>query len=111
MELKAKVTSKGKLTIPKEGRKALGVREGDSLLFGVDDDEQVRVHVERKPVSFADLDAFPLLGNPEAPVALDPRLLEEFAHECFVLHFSRHGTSSSFTNCQLALSPTGRHSA
>ena len=55
MELKAKVTSKGQLTIPKEVRKALGVREGDSLLFEVDEeDEQVRVRVERKPVSFAD---------------------------------------------------------
>jgi len=55
MELKAKVTSKGQLTIPKKVRRALGVREGDSLLFEVDeDDEQVRVRVERKPVSFAD---------------------------------------------------------
>jgi antitoxin PrlF len=55
MELKAKVTSKGQLTIPKEVRRALGIREGDSLLFEVDeDDEQVRVRVERKPVSFAD---------------------------------------------------------
>jgi antitoxin PrlF len=55
MELKAKVTSKGQLTIPKEVRRALGVREGDSLLFEVDeDDAQVRVRVERKPVSFAD---------------------------------------------------------
>ncbi len=55
MELKAKVTSKGQLTIPREVRQALGVREGDSLLFEMDeDDEQVRVRVERKPVSFAD---------------------------------------------------------
>jgi antitoxin PrlF len=55
MELKARVTSKGQLTIPKEVRRALGIREGDSLLFEVDeDDEQVRVRVERKPVSFAD---------------------------------------------------------
>ena len=55
MELKAKVTSKGQLTIPKEVRRVLGVREGDSLLFEVDeDDEQVRVRVERKRVSFAD---------------------------------------------------------
>ena len=55
MELKAKVTSKGQLTIPKEVRRALGVREGDSLLFEMDEGgEQVRVRVERKPVSFAD---------------------------------------------------------
>lgn len=55
VELKAKVTSKGQLTIPKEVRRILGVREGDSLLFDVSDDgEEVRVRVERKPVSFAD---------------------------------------------------------
>lgn len=55
MELKAKVTSKGQLTIPKEVRRALGVREGDSLLFDVDEDGgEIRVRVQRKPVSFAD---------------------------------------------------------
>jgi antitoxin PrlF len=54
MELKAKVTSKGQLTIPKEVRRALGVREGDSLIFDMDDGGEVRVRVARKPVSFAD---------------------------------------------------------
>ncbi len=55
MELKAKVTSKGQLTIPKEVRRALGVREGDSLIFDLDDvGDEVRVRVARKPVSFAD---------------------------------------------------------
>ena len=55
MELKAKVTSKGQLTIPKEVRRALGIREGDSLVFDMGDDgEEVRVRVARKPVSFVD---------------------------------------------------------
>lgn len=55
MELKAKVTSKGQLTIPKEVRRALGVKAGDSLIFDLDDGgEEVRVRVARKPVSFAD---------------------------------------------------------
>lgn len=53
MELRAKVTSKGQLTIPKEVRRALGVREGDYLIFDLEDGE-VRVRVEREPVSFAD---------------------------------------------------------
>lgn len=53
MELKAKITSKGQLTIPKEVRRALGVRKGDSLLFEVDDGE-ARVRVVREPVSFAE---------------------------------------------------------
>lgn len=55
MELKARITSKGQLTIPKEVRRALGVREGDSLLFEVNDDgDEVTVRVARRPVSFAD---------------------------------------------------------
>jgi AbrB family looped-hinge helix DNA binding protein len=55
VELKARVTSKGQLTIPKEVRKALGVREGDSLLFEINDDSgEVTMRVARKPVSFAD---------------------------------------------------------
>lgn len=70
MKLEARVTSKGQLTIPKEVRRALGVREGDRLVFelrGAEDagegdsggegstsSDEVRVRVARKPVSFAD---------------------------------------------------------
>lgn len=53
MEQRARVTSKGQVTIPKAVRRALGIREGDSLLFEIEDGE-VRVRVERKPISFAD---------------------------------------------------------
>jgi antitoxin PrlF len=53
MEQKAKITSKGQVTIPKEIRRALGIKEGDSLLFEVEGDE-VRVRAQRNPVSFAD---------------------------------------------------------
>ncbi len=55
MELRAKITSKGRLTIPKEIREKLGVKAGDSLLFDVDDEgREATVRVERKRVSFAD---------------------------------------------------------
>lgn len=55
MELRAKVTSKGQLTIPKEIRRVLGIREGDNLLFEIDDASgEILVRVARKPVSFAD---------------------------------------------------------
>lgn len=55
MELKAKVTSKGQLTIPKEVRRVLGIREGDNLLFEINDArDEIVVRVARKPVSFAD---------------------------------------------------------
>lgn len=54
-KLRAKITSKGRLTIPKEVREKLGVKAGDSLLFDVDDEgREAKVRVERKRVSFAD---------------------------------------------------------
>ncbi len=53
MALRAKITSKGQITIPKEVREALGAKEGDSLVFEVEDGG-ARVSVERKRVSFAD---------------------------------------------------------
>jgi antitoxin PrlF len=36
MDARARVTSKGQVTIPKSVRQALGLREGDELLFRVD---------------------------------------------------------------------------
>lgn len=53
MEQKATVTSKGQVTIPKAVRRALGIKEGDGLVFEVGDGE-ARLRVVRKPVSFAD---------------------------------------------------------
>jgi len=54
VELRARITSKGQLTIPREVRRALGVKEGDSLLFEIGGGDEVRVRVARKPISFAD---------------------------------------------------------
>lgn len=54
MEQKAKVTSKGQLTIPTNVRRALGINAGDSLAFEVEEDGTARIRVIRKPVSFAD---------------------------------------------------------
>jgi antitoxin PrlF len=36
MEAAAKVTSKGQVTVPKAVRDALGIREGDQIVFRVD---------------------------------------------------------------------------
>jgi len=47
------VTSKGQVTIPKEIRERLGLREGDRLIFTFDENGNVSVRAER-PV---DLDA------------------------------------------------------
>jgi len=51
MDTSAKVTSKGQVTIPKRVRDALGLREGDELLFRVD---QSRAVISKTP-SFLDL--------------------------------------------------------
>lgn len=53
MEQKAKITSKGQVTVPKAVRQALGITAGDSLLFEIEGDN-VRVRAARTPVSFAD---------------------------------------------------------
>jgi AbrB family looped-hinge helix DNA binding protein len=53
MEQKARVTSKGQVTVPKAVRRAMGIKEGDNLVFEVEDGG-ARLRVERKPVSFAD---------------------------------------------------------
>ena len=53
MEQRARITSKGQVTVPKKVRDALGVRAGDSLVFEVEDGG-AKVRVVRKPVSFAD---------------------------------------------------------
>lgn len=53
MRQRAKVDKEGRITIPQGVRRALGIREGDGLIFEGDAGE-VRVRVERKPVSFAD---------------------------------------------------------
>lgn len=53
MEQRARITSKGQVTIPKDVRVALGVKEGDNLLFEVEDGV-AKIRALRKPVSFAD---------------------------------------------------------
>jgi antitoxin PrlF len=46
MDVAAKVTSKGQVTIPKEVREALGIGEGDQLVFRV---EKHRAILARTP--------------------------------------------------------------
>jgi AbrB family looped-hinge helix DNA binding protein len=50
---KSKLTSKGQLTVPKAIRKALGVKEGDTLIFNVSNNGEVQVRPERGESRFA----------------------------------------------------------
>jgi len=60
---KARITSKGQITVPREIRRALGVRQGDILVFEQDGDG-VRVQPERGGSRFA---KFRGIGNPGIP--------------------------------------------
>jgi AbrB family looped-hinge helix DNA binding protein len=63
MQKQAKITSKGQITIPKEVRRLLGVREGDRLLFEIDS-QGVRVLPVRSKSVFAKYSG---IGNPGIP--------------------------------------------
>jgi AbrB family looped-hinge helix DNA binding protein len=58
MDLAAKVTSKGQITIPKEVREALGIAAGDQIVFRV---EQHRAMLAKTP------DLLELAGTVEVP--------------------------------------------
>jgi AbrB family looped-hinge helix DNA binding protein len=60
---RARMTSKGQITVPREIRRALGVRQGDTLVFE-QDKSGVRVRPERKESPF---EAYRGIGNPGIP--------------------------------------------
>ncbi len=60
MDVAARVTSKGQVTVPKEVRDALGIREGDQIVFRV---EENRAVVARTP------DLLDLAGAVDVPAA------------------------------------------
>ena len=63
MQKQARITSKGQITVPREVRRALGVRSGDKLLFE-SDEKGVRVRPVRSRSAFS---KFRGIGNPEIP--------------------------------------------
>ncbi len=60
MEIAAKVTSKGQITIPKPVREALGIAEGDRVVFRIDEKRAVLARVP---------DLLDLVGAVDVPVA------------------------------------------
>ena len=63
MKKKARITSKGQITVPHEVRRAMGVRPGDSLVFEQKGSE-FRVHPVRTVSPF---EKFRGIGNPGIP--------------------------------------------
>ncbi len=60
MQTMAKITSKGQITVPLKVRKALGVKEGDKLIFEQNGDEMV-VRPDKQKNRFA---KYMGIGNP-----------------------------------------------
>lgn len=63
MQKQATITSKGQITVPREVRRALGVRSGDKLLFE-SDGKGIRVRPVRSESAFS---RYRGIGNPEIP--------------------------------------------
>jgi len=63
LKRKARITSKGQITVPHEIRRALGLRPGDSLIFE-QDGAAVRVTPVRTESRF---EKFRGIGNPGVP--------------------------------------------
>ena len=63
MQRQARITSKGQITVPRDIRRALGVRPGDKLLFD-NDGAGVRVRPLRTQSAFA---KYRGIGNPGLP--------------------------------------------
>jgi antitoxin PrlF len=61
MQKQATITSKGQITVPREVRRALGVRSGDKLLFE-SDGKGMRVRPVRSTSAFS---KYRGIGNPE----------------------------------------------
>jgi AbrB family looped-hinge helix DNA binding protein len=63
MQKRARITSKGQITVPREIRRLLGVRPGDGLVFE-SDDSGTRVRPARNRSPFAEYRG---IGNPGIP--------------------------------------------
>jgi AbrB family looped-hinge helix DNA binding protein len=63
VQKQATITSKGQITVPREVRRALGVRSGDKLLFETDG-KGIRVRPVRSKSAFS---KYRGIGNPGIP--------------------------------------------
>lgn len=63
----AKMTSKGQITLPKEIRLKLGLKQGDRVRFIVDDDGRVRLLPAKRDVS----ELMGILPSPKRKLSLE----------------------------------------
>jgi AbrB family looped-hinge helix DNA binding protein len=77
MEATAKITGKGQITVPKVVRDALGVRDGDNLLFRVE---------SRRAVVAATADLLDLTGVVPVPAAVRGLTCNEVRRRAWTAH-------------------------
>lgn len=53
--IRARVTSKGQVTLPKQIREAMGIAEGDRILFSMLSPYEARLEVDKRPGASAGL--------------------------------------------------------
>jgi antitoxin PrlF len=75
VEQEAKVTSKGQVTIPKEVRRALRIRAGDTLVFETDE-EGVRIRPLRPTSAFAEYEGIWREGEGQTAEEINARIRE-----------------------------------
>jgi len=63
----AKVTSKGQITLPKEIRTKLGLRQGDRVRFVIEDDGRVRLLPAKRDIS----ELVGILPRPKRSISLE----------------------------------------
>ena len=80
VERKARITSNGQVTIPKAVREALGVKEGDSLVFEVENGG-ARVSAVRKPINFANYEGAWREGEGMTWEEINAEIRESRGHE------------------------------
>ena len=83
---KAKITFKGQITIPKEIRNALAIKEGDSVIFMVEGDHAILKSIKKKSL----LDFYGTLPAPQPYPGLD--VIREEIHHKIAKRFDRKGS-------------------
>lgn len=80
MRKDARITSKGQVTIPREIRRALRAREGDTLVFEADE-RGVRVRLRQPEDVFAEYEGAWRLGGGQTAEEINAWLRELRGHE------------------------------
>jgi len=80
----ARMTTKGQITLPKDIRDRLGLKQGDRVRFIVEDDGRVRLLPAKRDVS----ELFGILPRPERALSIDE--MDEIVQTAVARHVLGH---------------------